>query len=78
MSPYYAIISGMYPPIYIQALKDSEIIELPRTEFLKMWENSTEWKIILQKHTELDCHKLMKREFSFLLDDANDNLYLRG
>jgi CRP-like cAMP-binding protein len=35
-----------------------------------MWEVDVKWKDLLQKHTELDCLKLMKREFGFLMDDA--------
>ena len=75
MASYYAIIHDKFPPIYIQALEDSEIYAIPRTEFIKIWQKDTNWKIFLQKHTELDCHKLMKREFGFLLDDAKTRYY---
>jgi len=70
MACYSAVILNQFPPIYIQALEDSIIYAIPRTEFLKIWEIDIKWKDMLQKHTELDCLKLMKREFGFLMDDA--------
>jgi CRP-like cAMP-binding protein len=70
MASYSAIIYNKFPPIYIQALEDSEIVATLRTDFLKMWEQDANWKILLQKHTELDYMKLMKRELSFLMDDV--------
>jgi CRP-like cAMP-binding protein len=38
MACYAAVILNLYPPIYIQALEDSLIYAIQRTEFLKMWE----------------------------------------
>jgi CRP-like cAMP-binding protein len=70
MACYSAVILNQYPPIYIQAIEDSLLYAIPRTEFMKMWGTDVKWKDLLQKHTELDCLKLMKREFGFLMDDA--------
>jgi CRP-like cAMP-binding protein len=70
MACYAAVILNKYQPIYIQAIEDSLLYAIPRTEFLKMWETDVKWKDLLQKHTELDCLKLRKREFGFLMEDA--------
>ena len=70
MSSYGAVLLNQMEPVYIQALEDSDVYTMPRTEFLKFWETDSKWKDILQKFTELDCSRLRKREFSFLQDDA--------
>jgi CRP-like cAMP-binding protein len=70
MSSYGAVLLNQMEPVYIQALEDSDVYTMPRTEFLKFWETDAKWKDILQKFTELDCSRLRKREFSFLQDDA--------
>lgn len=70
MASYAAVILNKYQPVYIQAIEDSLLYAIPRTEFLKMWETDVKWKDLLQKHTELDCLKLRKREFGFLTEDA--------
>ncbi|MCL2127054.1 MAG: Crp/Fnr family transcriptional regulator [Treponema sp.] len=70
MSSYGAVLLGQLEPVFIQALEDSEILTMPRTEVIKHWENDTRWKVLLQKFTELDCLQLRRREFSFLQDDA--------
>jgi len=70
MACYSAVILNQFQPIYIQALEDSIIYTIPRTEFVEIWEVDIKWKDMLQKQTELDCLKLRKREFSFLMNDA--------
>ena len=70
MSSYGAILLNQIEPVYIQALEDSEIYTITRTNFLKFRETDAKVKDMFQKFTELDCLRLRKREFSFLQDDA--------
>lgn len=70
LASYSAIVLNQFQPIYIQALEDSEILAIQRTDFLKMWENNIDLKNMLQIKTELDCLFFQKRKFSLLLDDA--------
>jgi CRP-like cAMP-binding protein len=70
MSSYGAILLDQIEPVYIQALEDSEIYTITRTDFFKYLESDNKMKDMFQKITELDCLRLRKREFSFLQDDA--------
>ena len=71
MSSYSAIILNQIQPVYIQALENSEIYAMSRSDFLnKWWEADIRWKNILQTITEYDCLQVRKRELGFLLYDA--------
>jgi CRP-like cAMP-binding protein len=70
MSSYSAVIFDQFQPVYIQAIEDSEVYEVPRTEFIKLWETDSQWKEVMQKHTELDLLRVRKRELGFLIYDA--------
>jgi len=75
MSSYGAFILNQIQPVYIQALEDSEVYVISRTEFLKFWETDAELKDVLQKVTELDCLRIRKREIGFLLYDAQTRYF---
>jgi CRP-like cAMP-binding protein len=70
MASYSAVILDQFQPVYIQAIEDSEVYEVPRTEFIKLWETDSQWKEVMQKHTELDLLRVRKRELGFLIYDA--------
>jgi len=76
ITSYSAIILNQLQPTYIQALEDSEIYEISREQFIKMWENESKWKEFLQKLTEIVCINLGKRFYDFSIYDAK-TLYLK-
>jgi len=70
MSSYGAVSLDQIEPVYIQAMEDSEVYAISRTNVLKFYETDAIWKDLFQKFTETDCLRLRRREFSFLQDDA--------
>ena len=70
MSSYAGIFLEHFPPCYIQALEDSIIYAIPRTDYIKVWEDSPIVKNVVQKLTEHNFVLSRKREYGLLLNDA--------
>ena len=70
MSSYAGIFLAHYPPCYIQALEDSIIYAIPRTDCIKVWEDKPNMKNVIQKITEHNFVLSRKREYGLMLYDA--------
>lgn len=70
IAPYNSILRGQPSNLYIQALKDSEVILINYTEWLKLADTHSCWQILLRKLIEGAYLQKEKRESDLLFYDA--------
>jgi CRP-like cAMP-binding protein len=69
-SVYNSILKGKPSNLYIQALRDSEILLIDYNEWLKLTDSHISWQILLRKITEHAYLEKEKRESDLLFYDA--------
>lgn len=70
VAAYNSILRGKPSNLYIQALKDSEVLLIDHCEWLKLAESHCCWQIVLRKITEGAYLQKEKRESDLLFYDA--------
>ncbi len=70
VAPYNSVLSGKQSNLYIQALKDSEVLLINYAEGLKLADSHSCWQILLRKITESAYLQKEKRESDLLFYDA--------
>lgn len=70
VAPYNSILRGKPSNLYIQALKDSEVLLIDYNEWMKLADSHYCWQIVLRKITEGAYLQKEKRESDLLFYDA--------
>lgn len=70
VASYNSILRGTPSNLYIQALKDSEVLLIDYNEWMKLTDKHYCWQIVLRKITEIAYLQKEKRESDLLFYDA--------